>query len=410
MTKPDIASYSERQIQRWRVSLMAFFVLMGGCGSAWVVRLPLIRHNIHASNLDFGLMGLCGAAGSLIGISFANRIVQRVGTRAAMMLGFFVGPIGFATSGICVAQHWSHGVQVVAGSYFLTGIAMTCSDIAINVDGSAIERFVNRSVLPRLHAWFSVGATAGAGVGTLCAATHTSIALQMGIISLLMFCVPLATMRYLPGIQGEAKEKATAKDARREWLDASLIILSLSIFILTAAEGAASSWLSLVINEVKHLNPVYAGAGVFCFTSAMTVIRWFSGPYIDRWRVSDILRGFALVGVVGMLLLALGGGPIVTLTGSLLWGVGIALGFPLCISASGRSRHNPARRVVFTATFGYFAFLMGPPIMGFVAQRWGLRTVPYAVLSCFLVTLVMLQATHRLLQRRLDLNHDAVTA
>ena len=62
--------------------------------------------------------------------------------------------------------------------------------------------------------------------------------------------------------------------------------------------------------------------------------------------------------------------------GAALWGAGVALGFPLFISAAADGE-NSSQRVATVTTFGYIAFLVGPPLLGFLGQAWGLLNMFY---------------------------------
>jgi predicted MFS family arabinose efflux permease len=90
--------------------------------------------------------------------------------------------------------------------------------------------------------------------------------------------------------------------------------------------------------------------------------------------------------VVGVVLFILGGSPWLVLLGVLLWSVGVSMGFPLGMSAAAESGPNPAARVSVVASVGYFANLAGPPVIGALAERFGLLN------SLWLVVVLMVAA------------------
>ena len=67
--------------------------------------------------------------------------------------------------------------------------------------------------------------------------------------------------------------------------------------------------------------------------------------------------------------------------GVVLWGLGSALGFPVGMSAAADDPRNAAARVSAVATIGYLAFLVGPPLVGFVGEQVGLLNALLMVLA-----------------------------
>lgn len=400
------ARFQPDVVVRWRRSLTAYYVLMGFSGSIWSVRLPQIRIDLRASSWQLGLVGLCAAVGSLIGIAASHRIIQRFGTRAAMCSGYLVGPIAFLIEGYVTQARWSDGIVIVGIGYFINGVSFSCTDIAINVDGSSIERELNKSVLPSLHGQFSVGAVVGAAAGTFCAGIHESIFVQMSVVAALMFAIPFATYSTLQGRIGE-HVGSKGEGRWRDLFDASLVILIACVFFFTVAEGAASSWLTLIVNEARHFSPVFAGVCLFAFSGAMTLMRLGSRRWAERTNPATILLSLGFVGLLGAAFVRFGTGHTVLFIGSVLWGAGIALAFPLSVSAAGRTGKNSSQRVVFVATAGYAAFLSGPPLLGLAAQKFGLLTIATVSIVMFVLAISTLLLSSKTIAVAIRNNADA---
>ncbi len=82
--------------------------------------------------------------------------------------------------------------------------------------------------------------------------------------------------------------------------------------------------------------------------------------------------------IVGSLLVIYG--PVaVAYAGTVLWGLGVALGFPVGMSASADDPVRAPARMSVVATIGYFAFIAGPPILGFLGDRVGVLHALLAV-------------------------------
>jgi fucose permease len=383
------------QLQRWRLALVGYYLLMGSMMTLWAVRLPTVKADLHATTLDLGLMGMAGAVGALSGVSLASRVIARFGTRSAMVAGFTIAPVAYFVNGLATQSRWSDGVVVVGVGYLVSSFGIACSDVAINIDASALERELGRAVLPGLHGTYSVGAVVGSAVGTLCAGIHASMFLQTGVGALLMLAVPYVTFSLVPGDVAPSVKAAKEKLHWRSWFDSSLLVLGVAILMFTISEGAANSWLALVMTEAKHRSQVIAGAVVLVFSISMVMTRLIGNRVSNRWNTVSILRVLTVAGLLGVSLVRFTNVTALLFIAPLFWGAGVALGFPLCISAGGRSVRHPARRVVFIVTFGYAAYLTGPPILGLVSQHFGLDAIPSVALVCLLIASVALGVGQR---------------
>jgi MFS family permease len=121
------------------------------------------------------------------------------------------------------------------------------------------------------------------------------------------------------------------------------------------------------------------------FLGAMTIARWFGPAALDRYGRVPVVRGLAGLATTGLVLFVFGPGMVLAFVGALLWGAGTSLGFPVGISAGADDAAFAAPRVGVVTTIGYCAFLGGPPLIGFLAQR---STVPHAMVAVILAMLV----------------------
>jgi MFS family permease len=122
------------------------------------------------------------------------------------------------------------------------------------------------------------------------------------------------------------------------------------------------------------------GALVFgVFVSAMTVGRVVGGPVLDRFGRVPVLRTCSVLGVVGLLLVILAPAIWLLVLGTVLWGLGASLGFPVGMSAAADDTANAAARVSAVAMIGYFAFLVGPPVLGLIGEHLGILNALYVI-------------------------------
>jgi fucose permease len=202
--------------------------------------------------------------------------------------------------------------------------------------------------------------------------------LQILIFASLTAILPFVVSRFIPADTGKHEHEDAAKPRAREsfFKDRRLLWLAFGILGMTLGEGASNDWLVLAFVQDYEVSRTQAGVAFTILTIAMTIARFFGSNVVDRFGRHKALRAFALIGVVGVLLVILGNNLWLGYLGSALWGVGVALGFPLFISAAGDG-DNSARKVSFVTSFGYAAFLVGPPMLGLIGQSVGLLNMFY---------------------------------
>ena len=164
------------------------------------------------------------------------------------------------------------------------------------------------------------------------------------------------------------------KRGLRVWTDGRLLLIGVIMLGMTFAEGSANDWLALAVVD-GHGYDETIGAAVFTvFTISITAARVLGGPFIDRFGRVAMLQAMAVIGVVGLSLFIFSEEPWMFILGTVLWGIGCSLAFPVGMSAAADvpDRADAAARVSAVAMIGYCAFLVGPPVVGFLGQHFGI--------------------------------------
>ncbi|MNC43985.1 Inner membrane protein YbjJ [compost metagenome] len=158
------------------------------------------------------------------------------------------------------------------------------------------------------------------------------------------------------------------------------------------AEGSANDWLPLLMVDGHGFSPTSGSMIYVGFTLGMTVGRFTGGWFIDRYSRVAVVRACAMMGILGIGLIIFVDNTFVAGISVILWGLGTSLGFPLTISAAGDTGPDPATRVSVVAASGYIAFLVGPPLLGFLGEHYGLRLAMLVVLSLMVVAALVAKA------------------
>ena len=362
-----------KALQSWHRSVIVMFTLLGPPSMSLLVRLPEIKELLGVSTSELGLLLFSGAVGSICALSIAARVIARLGTRPPMLGGFYL--VAFGLIGQALAAT-TGSVLLFAISIFITGFGFGIIDVPINVDGASIEGKRGRSVLPRMHAAFSVGALSGAALGTLCIALSVDLLTQMIVLCSTQMILPILVRRFVPQHTGQEEHHKNAEVEKPEKInlfkDKHIMFLGIGILCITLAEGAAVDWLALTVVKDFGETATNAGIAFAIFNLTMTITRFFGGNISDRFGRRNTLQVMAIIGAVGVLMMIFGTSVIFAWIGAALWGIGSALGFPLFISEAGEGE-NATRRVALITIFGYMAFLVGPPTLGLVAEFTGLK-------------------------------------
>jgi MFS family permease len=370
------------ELKTWHRAIVIFFSIAGLIGSSFMVRLPLVRELLGVNNQQLGLILLAFSMGALSSLIFVGKTIAKIGTKPIIIAGFIISSLAAILQVVFVTNHSALGFALAG---YVAGFAAGAADVAINVDGAEIEKRIGKSSLPRMHAAFSIGTLTGATIGTLATAIDFPLFWQIIILAIVSLIITFSISAILPSNIGKNVVDESSKDQTPtvKLINRVVILLSLGILCVTVAEGAANDWITLAIVDDYKAGQTNAGIAYAIVMFTMTVTRFFGGKFVDRYGKAPTLRVLLALGVLGVLVMIFGGQLWLAWIGAGLWGVGVALGFPLFISSAAEQEHGP-RKVAFVTTFGYVAFLVGPPLLGFLGQWWGLLNM-FFLIAAFLV-------------------------
>lgn len=378
-------------VSRWRNAVMAAFALGGVAISTWGPRLPQLRADLGVDNAAIGLVLAGVTVGSVGGLGLASALLSWLGPRRgiATMLLLIAAGIGVVGGGAGLA----HSVALATAGFVLVGFGIGAVDVMINVEGAAVERAAARTLMPFMHAAWSAGAIAGAGIGAGCAAIGIALQWQFLAEAVLIAAGGALAVRFLPAAQpdGAAEERLPTRERvlgwLRGWRDGRLLLIGLVMLGVELGEGTANSWLTLAVRDGHHRSDAVAALFLVAFAVSETAARVAGGPLVDRVGRVRAVQATAAMGVAGLLLFILADPLWLVVLGTVLWAVGVSMGFPLGMSAAADSGLNPAARVSVVASIGYVANLAGPPAIGFISRTTGLLGAFWLVVALLVVGL-----------------------
>jgi predicted MFS family arabinose efflux permease len=325
--------------------------------------------------------------GAILGLVVSTPLQHRLGSRRTVAATVVLIAAAMAVMGLALILR---SVPLAAAGFVIVGLGIGALDVSINVEGAAIERAAGRTLMPGMHAAWSVGVAAGSGIGAACAALGIPPSAQLIAEAALIAAAALAAAAGIPGgrrapaAQSPQGRGAKLRQWLRGWLDWRLLLIGVVMLGVELGEGSANNWLTLAVRNDHGQSAAVAALFFTAFGVGEALARIFGGRAVDRLGRVAAIRSSTALGVVGVVLFIEVGNRWIVLVGVLLWAVGVSMGFPLGISAAAESGPDPAASVSVVASIGYFANLAGPPAIGALAQSVGLLNALWLIAVLFL--------------------------
>jgi MFS family permease len=384
----DTLAVTERStLARWRWTITAAFGLGGITVSAWGPRLPAIKASLGIDTATIGLLLAGVTVGAILGLLASTPVLHWLGSRRSVAGALLLIAAAMTVLGLALILR---SVPLVAVAFVIIGIGIGALDVLINVEGSAIERAAGRTLMPMMHAAWSIGAAVGSGIGAACAALGVAPSAQFIAEAVIIATAALGTAagiphgRRAPAGQQPQDRRAKLRQWLRGWLDWRLLLIGTVMLGVELGEGSANNWLTLAVRNNHGQTATVAAMFFTAFAAGEALARIFGAPIVDRLGRVRTIRVTTALGIIGVVLFIQAGNLWIVLVGVLLWAVGVSMGFPLGMSAAAESGPDPAARVSVVASIGYFANLAGPPVIGVLAESAGLLNALWLIAALFI--------------------------
>jgi MFS family permease len=387
----DIARHSSQSMStpisksQARAATAAIFFLNGFGFATWVSRIPAVRHALNLTEGALGTALLATAVGALVAFPLAGRGSALSGASVLTIA------TGLAYCVVLPGPAFAGGLPTLALLLFVFGAANGAMDVSMNALAVEVETFVGKPIMSSFHGMWSIGGLAGAGVGALFAKQDISPQLHLLVVASILAVAILVARHWLPQSQPHASPESVAHFARPE---AAMSGLSGIIFCAFLIEGAMADWSAVLLHDSLKTTAAGAALGYAAFSLAMTSMRFAGDRLVIQWGAVRLLR---YTNVVAALVLAtalwvqhVG----LTMLAFALIGFGMATVAPLVFGAAARrSRDGAGHGIAAMATVGYGGFLVGPPLVGWLAQASSLRV---ALSVLVILALVITALAHHL--------------
>lgn len=407
----------------------AVFLLLGLSFGSWLSRLPSVRDALDASTLEMSFYGICLAGGSIIGLACSGRIVQHFGPKRTLLA------TTLAQSAALIIAVWALlNISLATGLVFLLlyGFMFATADVAMNVSGAEAERAFGKPRMPLMHAGYSTGTVLALVLGASAEALDIPVQLHLTAISVVLAVAivllahnlpvdrtppqaapvteatgPLTVIAVAGGHQpafstatgpitltpaeatpGQPRIPAAPTPPTRPyspWRNPHILLIGCIALAAGLIDGTASDWLPLALVDGRDVPNATGTLMLGLFFTAIMTSRICGSAIITHFGRVNAVRGSAILGSIGIIMvLTLPSTPMLVI-GVFLWGLGSGLGWPIAISAAADRPDTAVRDVAAVSALGYGSMLLGPMAFGVLGEWIGLLNTFWLLLLFTLI-------------------------
>ncbi len=360
----------KKEIGMCEVHAARAFFFIGGFGTAtWAPLVPLLRERLMVGDDVLGMLLLCIGVGSLLTMPLSGALAMRLGCRRVVM----TASILFAA--ILLLVSCVDALSLAVPIVLIFGAVMGCIDVVVNIVAVVVEKGIGRRIMSGMHAFWSLGGFAGAGlygvwVGLLGLTPFQSTAIAAGLILLLTV---VFGRHLIPYGGGSGALLALPRGI--------IVFVGMTAFIAFLSEGAVMDWGGVYLTTVRGMDLALAGTGYSVFSAAMLTMRFLGDRVVQRIGALSVAVGGALLAFGGILLVMFAPVDALLYVGFFAIGIGSANIVPVFFSLMGRQNVMPVSAAVSAvSTMGYLGILAGPAAIGFVSSLTTLQTA-FAMLA-----------------------------
>lgn len=336
---------------------MSVAILFG----AWVTRLPELKERLAISEGELGLALFAMPLGATLLLPFYTRIIDALGERKAILLGL----TSFLVA-ICI-PNMMNSLPAFGLSLFFVGVAMGLTNVSMNASASAVEKHQKKAIMSSCHGFFSLGGMIGAATGALFIKAGMSPFAHVAVWSVLLGIITLRIKNSLMNSHEQVERSSGVKLPPK-----SVLGLAAVGFCIMLAEGAITDWSTLYLRDSLSAPGTIASLGFAAFAGFMALGRFFGDQLVEKAGSLKMLIFGCLIGIVGLVLIQ-SAGYVTALAGFGAVGLGFSVIVPTLFSQSARQKGvKSSVGIASVASSGYLGLLIGPVLIGFVAEHWGL--------------------------------------
>ncbi len=372
---------SSTQKNRIRLAVSLFFFSQGLAFSTWASRIPTIKSELGISEGQLGTLLLLMPIGQLCTMALSGKLVAKYGSKNVLQIVVLIYPLILCSIGL--AQNF---YQLGAVLFFFGVVGNMCN-ISVNTQGVEVEKIYGKSIMSSFHGAWSIAGFTGALIGLLMMNLHVSTFYHFVIIYGLIVLNWLINKKYLvDSVPSPPKEKKSLFSKP----DTVLIQLGIIGFLSMATEGAMFDWSGVYFQDIVKAPQNLIVVGYASFMIMMATGRFVGDYFISKYGKQRVMQISGVLMSSGLMLSVFFPQFIICTIAFMMVGLGVACNVPTVYSVAGKTKNiNPGVALATVSSISFLGFLMGPPLIGYIAEAFDLR-YSYALFACFgLIMIVM---------------------
>lgn len=361
-------------LKRIRWSVGNFYFAMGLCFASWASRIPDVKTALHLSEGQLGTLLFAVPLGQLLTMPLSGKLVTRFGSRNVVILALILYAASLVLLGIA-SSAWQ-----LSAALFLFGIFGNLSNIAVNTQGVYTEVLFKKTIMSSFHGLWSFAGFTGALVGLGMLALQLTALTHFLIIAGLMLVVTAFNYKNLIKAKETMREQTKKRFTKP---DSGLLWLGVIAFCCMASEGVMFDWSGVYFKEIVKVPGALVILGYTSFMIMMAAGRFLGDRVIRKVGSKKILQISGIVISTGLLVSVIFPYLIVCVIAFMLVGLGVSTIVPTVYSNAGKNKTiPPGEALSIVSSVGFLGFLMGPPVIGYIAELSSLR-LSFAFIGIF---------------------------
>ena len=363
-----------------RIAVGVIFFMHGLCFASWASRIPTIQENLQLSSSTLGAVLFALPVGFFLSLPLAGWLVGILGSKRVVI----VSAILYNSSLVCIGI--SSTTVTLVFSLLAFGFFANLLNISINTQAVIVERLYAKKLMASFHGLWSLAGFAGAAIGAWMIGNNIAPFTHYVFISITFIIVNSFCAFYLVTKDDVAEEKRPMFAMP----DRSLIGLGIIAFCSMMVEGAMFDWSGIYFIHVISVDAELTGLGYTTFMIAMAAMRFLADGISARFGLKRILQLSGALTTAGLILAVIAPNLIPALIGFFLIGMGVSSVVPMVYSAVGKSKTlPPGTALTAVSSLGFMGLLIGPPLIGFIAEATSLR-ISFLAITAMSIAVVVL--------------------
>ncbi|MBK8084848.1 MAG: MFS transporter [Devosia sp.] len=362
-----------------------FFVFALSMG-ALLSRLPDLQRSLDLTEGQLGLTLIAMSIGALVGLTVSGPLIERFGARTTAFVTVFGASLMYAI------VPWVPSALLLIPIFFIAGLFAGALEINVNLQTDRHEAQLGFRIMSRAHGMWSLGFFVTAFISAGVRQMEISVHMHTFLALLVVVAAGLVMFWKIEDAPHRADSHAGAVPLIA-FPTSGLLPLCLIGAAPLLVEGAGIDWSAIYMRDVFDVPPFVGGMSITIFSLLMALARLFMDPVVERYSPRVVAGSLLGIAAAGLILVGVAPHPYVALFGFMLMGLGCSSVYPLAVSAAAQRTDRPA--AVNVASLGqmtFVVFFLGPPLLGFVAESFGIRISYFVCVPLILSALLVIRA------------------